>query len=253
MIFLFYITSFEPIRRSSSRVSSPLVRYSAGGEESDKPVSSLSQNSSQTTSISIPTRTQPKRASTSKSFSEPKLETKTENRHNEKKKEPKVEKEEPKIEPKSRKRNDSGKKETKTEPKTNVKEVSKKTKPLKGVTGKLRIWSPVQENLETIICCKHSILGLKNLGNTCYLNTIVQVLASLKCFRVALSEVESAMSGLPVQVKKREDSPKRQNPPRSRKRQTSLTKSLQKLVNELSAGNKRTVEPSYFVQGKYFL
>jgi len=212
------------VRRSSSRVSSPLVRYSAGGEESDKPVSSLSQNSSQTTSISVPTRTQPKRASTSKSFSEPKVETKTENRQNEKKKEPKVEKEEPKIEPKTRKRNDSGKKETKTEPKTNVKEVSKKTKPLKGVTG------------------------LKNLGNTCYLNTIVQVLASLKCFRVALSEVESAMSGLPVQVKKREDSPKRQNPPRSRKRQTSLTKSLQKLVNELSAGNKRTVEPSYFVQ-----
>ena len=67
---------------------------------------------------------------------------------------------------------------------------------------------------------------------------------------MALSEVESAMSGIPVQVKKREDSPKRQNPPRSRKRQTSLTKSLQKLVNELSAGNKRTVEPSYFVQGK---
>ena len=43
--------------------------------------------------------------------------------------------EESKIEPKNRKRNDSGKKETKPEPKTNVKEVSKKTKPLKGVTG----------------------------------------------------------------------------------------------------------------------
>ena len=32
------------------------------------------------------------------------------------------------------------------------------------------------------------------MGNTCYLNTIVQVLASLKCFRMALSEVESAMN-----------------------------------------------------------
>jgi len=100
--------------------------------------------------------------------------------------------------------------------------ISKKTRQIKGVTG------------------------LKNLGNTCYLNTIVQVLASLKCFRQALMEVECAMQS-PILS----DTDASKSPPRAARRKrnvNSLTKSLQKLVQELNAGTKRTVEPSYFVQ-----
>ena len=93
------------------------------------------------------------------------------------------------------------------------------------------------------------------MGNTCYLNTIVQVLASLKCFRMALSEIESAMNQQipsPVVTSPRDESPKRSNHSRRKRNMASLTKSLQKLVNELQSGNKRTIEPSYFVQGKWF-
>lgn len=102
------------------------------------------------------------------------------------------------------------------------------------------------------------------MGNTCYLNTIVQVLASLKCFRMALSEVETAMnqqiaasrnsnsdSSSTSSGNQRDDSPKRQNHSRRKRNIASLTKSLQKLVNELQSGNKRTIEPSYFVQGLF--
>ena len=50
----------------------------------------------------------------------------------------------------------------------------------------------------------------------------------------------------------RDDSPKRANHSRRKRNIASLTKSLQKLVNELQSGNKRTIEPSYFVQGISF-
>ena len=88
--------------------------------------------------------------------------------------------------------------------------------------------------------------GLKNMGNTCYLNTIVQVLASLKCFRHALMEVECAMQSPTMN----EDNDRSKSPPRARRKRNinSLTKSLQKLVQELNAGTKKTLEPSYFVQ-----
>lgn len=133
-----------------------------------------------------------------------------------------------------RRRNNSGRPATqptkeneKIEIKNEIKKESKKSKTLKGVTG------------------------LKNMGNTCYLNTIVQVLASLKCFRMALSEVESAMNQQMSSANvtpTRDDSPKRSNHSRRKRNIASLTKSLQKLVNELQSGNKRTIEPSYFVQ-----
>ena len=85
------------------------------------------------------------------------------------------------------------------------------------------------------------------MGNTCYLNTIVQVLASLKCFRVALKEIECSMQS-PNMLESENDRSK--SPPRARRKRNvnSLTKSLQKLVQELNAGTKKTVEPSYFVK-----
>ncbi|CAG5094185.1 Oidioi.mRNA.OKI2018_I69.XSR.g13325.t1.cds [Oikopleura dioica] len=103
------------------------------------------------------------------------------------------------------------------------------------------------------------VTGLKNLGNTCYLNTIVQVLASLKCFREALQEVEFAVQ-----------SPTRNSSDDGSRHSSGLknwglitvirhyksnsskaidqTKSLQQLVGELNAGRRLTVEPSSFVQ-----
>lgn len=164
--------------------------------------------------------------------------------------------------PKVRKRNNSGKQQQQQQhsgntsndensAKNELKKDSKKSKPLKGVTGKF-VWVMLNKFLKTE-------KGLKNMGNTCYLNTIVQVLASLKCFRMALSEVETAMNQQIAAQRKsdnnssgsnqRDDSPKRQNHSRRKRNVASLTKSLRKLVNELQSGSKRTIEPSYFVQG----
>jgi len=76
---------------------------------------------------------------------------------------------------------------------------------------------------------------------------------------VALFEVESAINCQQngnIGIKNSEEHPnasptqiQKRNPPRKKRNVNSLTKSLQKLVNELAAGKKRTVEPSYFVQG----
>ncbi|CBY43072.1 unnamed protein product, partial [Oikopleura dioica] len=88
------------------------------------------------------------------------------------------------------------------------------------------------------------VTGLKNLGNTCYLNTIVQVLASLKCFRDALKEVEFAVQS---PTRNSSDEPADGRSKRNRG-VNSLTKSLQQLVGELNAGRRLTVEPSTFVQ-----
>ncbi|CBY12573.1 unnamed protein product [Oikopleura dioica] len=88
------------------------------------------------------------------------------------------------------------------------------------------------------------VTGLKNLGNTCYLNTIVQVLASLKCFRDALKEVEFAVQS---PTRNGSDEPADGRSKRNRG-VNSLTKSLQQLVGELNAGRRLTVEPSTFVQ-----
>ena len=77
----------------------------------------------------------------------------------------------------------------------------------------------------------------------------MQVLASLKCFRAALSEVETAMQS-PSTEETLSGSDRSKSPPRARRKRNvnSLTKSLQKLVQELNAGNKKTVEPSFFVR-----
>ena len=76
----------------------------------------------------------------------------------------------------------------------------------------------------------------------------MQVLASLKCFRAALSEVETAIASSTEETLSGSDRSK--SPPRARRKRNvnSLTKSLQKLVQELNAGNKKTVEPSFFVR-----
>jgi len=208
--------------RSSARVTSPLVRF--GSAPSTPAAAAVTANDAK----DAKTRRQPSRSSSTKEIKQQSNTSKLDNM------------------PKVRKRNNSGKQQQQQQhsgntsndensAKNELKKDSKKSKPLKGVTG------------------------LKNMGNTCYLNTIVQVLASLKCFRMALSEVETAMNQQIAAQRKsdnnssgsnqRDDSPKRQNHSRRKRNVASLTKSLRKLVNELQSGSKRTIEPSYFVQG----
>ena len=79
----------------------------------------------------------------------------------------------------------------------------------------------------------------------------VEILDHSNTIKVFVKNPFSKMSSANV-TPTRDDSPKRSNHSRRKRNIASLTKSLQKLVNELQSGNKRTIEPSYFVQGITF-